>query len=174
MLKSPISSFRRSFFSLPFTSPSLQQYNVSKIINTNAANVYQVISGVDKYDEFIPFVEKSFINSRSENDTPTEAGLRIGWQQFNEEFACKLICVPNKSVIAKSLTHSLFDTLDTKWILVPLSDKITKVELNLAYQFKNPVYNNLSSVFSKQVTNIMIKAFEDRILDIYSKQVLTN
>lgn len=160
---------RRTFFSNPFsnTNSQLQQFTVSKIVHTNSANIYQVVSRIDQYHEFIPFVEKSTINKYDEQNIPTEASLQIGWQQFNEHFDCKLICEPNKSVVAESLSHSLFDELDTDWKFVALNDSITKVELKLRYQFKNPLYNNLSSMFSKQVTAIMIKAFEDRINDIY-------
>jgi coenzyme Q-binding protein COQ10 len=162
--------FKRSFLNLPFanTNSSLQQFTVSKIVHAKACNIYHVVSGIDKYHEFIPFVKRSKITKFDNENIPVEGSLQVGWQQFDEQFDCKLVCQPNKSVVAESLSHSLFDDLYTDWKFIPLSDDITKVVLKLKFQFKNPLYNHLSSVFSKQVTTIMIKAFEDRINDLYN------
>jgi len=161
---------RRTFFSLPFSpTNSLQTYNVTKIIHTKNSHIYEVVSNVDKYKEFIPFVEDSYVNQRDEKNIPTEGGIDVGWQQFNEKLVCKLTCTPGKQVIAQSLPTSIFDKLYTEWNFIPMNENMTKVNLNLQFNFKNPLYNSMSSMFSEQLTSIMIKAFEDRVHSLYKK-----
>ncbi|CAN3353897.1 coenzyme Q-binding protein Coq10p, mitochondrial [Diutina catenulata] len=156
---------RRGFFSNPFASTTaVQSKKVAKIIRGNHRDVYSVVSGVDRYNQFIPFVEESFVSKRDQEGVPTEGGLRIGWQDFKEEFVCQLRCQPGEQVIAESLTAALFDQLYTEWNFTPMGKQMTKVELELKYKFKNPLYNTVSSMFSDQVTTIMIKAFEDRVV----------
>lgn len=168
---------RRSFFSFPGTS-NVQTYQVKKRLNFPPATLFSIVSGVEKYHEFVPFVTDSFVNNRdTKTGNPTEAGLRVGWQQFDERFTCKITCEKDKSVIAESLTALLFDKLHTEWKFFPVENphvKLTSsvVELNLSYSFKNPLYNTVSSLFSEHVTQLMLKAFEDRARDLKVKEVV--
>lgn len=165
----------RSFFNLPFSSNSgptgLQAYKVSKRVNVTPELMFNIVSDVSKYHEFVPFVEKSYITKvDQESNLPTEAVLRVGWQQFDEEFTSKINCIQNKKVNVESLTILLFDSLNTEWCFKEVKSSHIKepsceVQLHLNYSFKNPLYNAVSSMFSDQVTKIMIKAFEQRAIE---------
>ncbi|ANZ74545.1 BA75_00284T0 [Komagataella pastoris] len=139
-----------------------QQYVVRKTFHQPKSVVYSVISNVDKYHEFIPYCEASFINSRDSKGEPTEAGLTVGFKSFDETFLCTLECQKDKQVIAKSITHSLFHSLLTEWNVTEASSSKTNVELILSYEFKSDLYNQISALFATKVTSIMIKAFEKR------------
>ncbi|KSA03941.1 uncharacterized protein AC631_00211 [Debaryomyces fabryi] len=132
--------------------------------------MFNVVSDVSKYHEFVPFVEKSLITKKDKSDLPLEGVLRVGWQQFDEEFTSKINCVLNEKVTVKSLTILLFNSLNTEWSFKEIKsshirEPSCEVELNLKYSFKNPLYNAVSSMFSDQVTKIMIKAFEQRAIE---------
>lgn len=175
--QSPYSSLflDRTFFTLPsFSSgsePNLQTYKVTKRVNVTPEQMFNVVSNVSKYHEFVPFVEKSSITKKDpKSDLPVEGVLRVGWQQFDEEFTSKIHCVLNERVAVKSLTILLFNSLNTEWNFKEMKSSHIKepsceVELNLKYSFKNPLYNAISSMFSDQVTKIMIKAFEQRAIE---------
>ncbi|ODV66607.1 hypothetical protein HYPBUDRAFT_141206 [Hyphopichia burtonii NRRL Y-1933] len=165
--------FQRSFFNIP--SPfenqnKLIEHKVKSKINATPEQMFEIVSDVSRYNEFVPFVEESFINKRDANtNLPSEAGLRVGWKQFDERFVCKLTCddkIPK--VIAESITVSLFDNLYTEWIFrkIPTlnvnQESNCEIELILKYKFKNPLYNTISSIFQEQVTQIMLKAFTNR------------
>ncbi|CUM53896.1 unnamed protein product [Debaryomyces fabryi] len=172
-LQAPCLSFlNRTFFTLPsFSSESsLQTYKVSKRVNVTPEQMFNVVSDVSKYHEFVPFVEKSLITKKDKSDLPLEGVLRVGWQQFDEEFTSKINCVLNEKVTVKSLTILLFNSLNTEWSFKEIKsshirEPSCEVELNLKYSFKNPLYNAVSSMFSDQVTKIMIKAFEQRAIE---------
>lgn len=176
-LQAPYSSsfLNRTFFTLPsFSSgsePNLQTYQVTKRVNVTPEQMFNVVSNVSKYHEFVPFVEKSSITKKDpKSGLPVQGVLRVGWQQFDEEFTSKIDCVVNEKVAVKSLTILLFNSLNTEWSFKEIKsshiqEPSCEVQLNLKYSFKNPLYNAVSSMFSDQVTKIMIKAFEQRAIE---------
>lgn len=163
---------RRSYLSFGLSSEPQQHYRVTRRINVPPQIIFQVVSDVSKYSQFVPFVTHSFINEYL-NDTllPTGAGLRVGWKQYDEKFNCKISCVQDRQVIAESVTVLLFDILYNEWNFKEIKNRFTneldtQVELKLKYKFTNPVYNAVSSLFQKQVSDTMITAFEERAMQI--------
>ncbi|OBA23936.1 hypothetical protein METBIDRAFT_76851 [Metschnikowia bicuspidata var. bicuspidata NRRL YB-4993] len=162
---------RRLLFGSSRGKDGFQTYRITKKISTHPDQLYLIITDVSKYEEFVPFVTSSFVNQYDpDTKLPTEAGLRVGWKQYDESFTCKLICEENK-VIAESMSILLFESLYNEWNLKEVKSRFTNelstlVELLLRYKFKNPFYNTLSSMFHNQVSNIMIKAFEERAMNL--------
>lgn len=150
-------------------STTQQNYKVSKKINVPPSILFDIVSDVSRYDEFVPFVTKSFINKYLESKLPTEAGIRVGWKQYDEEFTCNIFCTKDKQVISESITILLFDHLRNEWNFKEVKNRFTNelatlMELKLQYKFKNPVYNAVSAMFQSQVSDLMIKAFEERAM----------
>lgn len=155
--------------SLDHESATSQKYTIKKRFPHSQSLVYQLVSRVDLYHEFIPYCTSSFITSRDvKTNQPTVAGLRVGFQSFDEEFTCNLECEKPNLVIAKSITHSLFYFLETKWEIIP--EKGNKghciATLDLKYEFKSQLYNQVSSLFAKKVASLMTKAFEKRAYEV--------
>ena len=173
-------TLQRSFFKLPTPfgtfDNGLQEYQVKKVVNVSPSKMFEIVSDVSRYKEFVPFVENSYISSKDALGLPTAAGLRVGWKQFDEEFQCKLRCQRDVLVIAESMSILVFDLLYTKWNLKEVKNVGTtsscEVTLDLKYSFKNPLYNTVSSLFSDQVSKIMINAFEERAVATKIKERL--
>lgn len=167
----------RSFFnfaSLPDNIKSLgvQHYETSKVIDVSSSLMFRIVSNVALYEEFVPYVSKSFITKRDDStQLPLECGMRVGWKEFDEEFACQLECTPNQKITAKSLSLLLFEELDTEWLFKDIKKLYSRepscqVHMTLRYCFKNPLYNAASVLFSHQVSKTMIKAFEMRAMEM--------
>lgn len=92
--------------------------------------------------------------------------MRVGFQAFDEEFSCDLQCERPKLVIAKSITHSLFQFLETEWEIKAVDKNQSVATLNLKYEFKSQLYNKVSSLFAKKVASLMTKAFEKRAFEV--------
>lgn len=147
-----------------------QKYVLFKTINAEPRQVYSVVSEIAKYQEFIPYCIESFVNNRNPNDgRPTEAGLRVGFRQYDEKFICQVTCQSNVdddvnkfSVIAASISHNLFHVLYSKWTIKPHPTRpnASEVELVLRFKFKSMLYNSVSSIFAKSVTELVMKAFD--------------
>ena len=154
------------------SSGSAQKYTINKKFLHPQPLMYALVSRVDLYHEFVPYCTSSFITSRDpETGQPTVAGLQVGFQAFDEKFSCELDCVPSQTVVAKSITHSLFHFLETEWQIVPVdgigaSSDHCVATLNLRYEFKSTLYNHVSSLFAKQVAKLLTQAFERRAYEV--------
>lgn len=169
---------RRTLFSLSNAAKeksNAQVYSISTPFRHSPQLVYALISRVDLYHEFIPYCTSSFIKHRDQNLQPIEAGLRVGFQSFDEEFTCALDCTLDKSVRAESISHSLFHKLSTTWTIDPLNTTTiqgSRAKLDLEFEFKSDLYNRVSKLFANKVANLMSKAFQQRALEVYQNDLL--
>lgn len=173
---------RRQFFDWNGLSSEAkeQKYVLLKSINSRPENVYQVVSEVSEYQNFIPYCVESFVNKREPIDgKPIEAGLRVGFRQYDEKFLCDIKCINQNSqykVIANSLSHNLFHLLYGEWTIKahPQRRSSTQVELLLRFKFKSKLYNSVSSIFAKSVTELVMKAFERRVFESQRASLIQN
>ncbi|KAJ5236233.1 hypothetical protein N7489_006324 [Penicillium chrysogenum] len=117
----------------------------------NPALLYKVISSVEAYSQFLPFLTASTVTARDpETEYPTQAFLTVGYGPLSETFTSRVICdVEKLTVEAKSganygkevqdgrasksssssglsgffpgANEGLFEYLTTRWELVPVS-----------------------------------------------------
>lgn len=154
-------------------SDSTQRYTIHKRFQHPQWMMYHLISRVDLYQEFIPYCTSSFIRERCPStNEPTVAGLRVGFQAFDEEFTCQLACEKHSVVKASSISHSLFHFLETKWTIKKVNENHCEAVLDLKYEFKNDLYNTVSRLFASRVAGLMTKAFEKRADEVYESQRL--
>ncbi|QLQ82190.1 hypothetical protein HG537_0G04450 [Torulaspora globosa] len=154
----------------------VQRYTLTKTMNAPPQQVYDVVSEISKYRDFIPYCEDSFVNKRNPIDgKPTEAGLRIGFRQYDEKYTCRIKCtrliddgVETYRVIADSITESLFRGLCTRWTIKPHPDRphASKVELILSFEMRSRLYNSVSAIFASSVTELAMKAFDKRVFQL--------
>lgn len=165
------------------TSDKPQNFTLTKTINATPSQVYDVVSEVSKYHEFIPYCIESFVNERNQVDNrPTEAGLRVGFRQYDERYTCKIKCEEKANeefiVQADSISHTLLQDLSTRWIIRahPQRHNATQAELLLRFKFRSRLYNSVSSIFGKSVTELVMKAFEKRVFELRKRslQAATN
>ncbi|SCU87487.1 LAME_0D10264g1_1 [Lachancea meyersii CBS 8951] len=163
----------RSFSHTAGILSKTQQFLITRTINAPAADVYDVVSDISEYKKFMKYCNESFVDKRDpETGKPSEAGLRVGFQHYDETFVCQIRCLEerdnNYTVVANSLTHSLFKALQTKWSIKPhqMRPGVTEAILCLEFQFKNGLYNNVASIFGKSVTELVMKSFERRIFTL--------
>lgn len=154
----------------PFQEVKVQRYILPKVINCSPKEVYDVVAEVSKYHEFIPYCEDSFVNVRDPVTTkPKVAGLKVGFKQYDEKFVCNIHCEVDGEdvhvVTAESISHHLFDVLNSKWTIRPHPTRknASSVELRLKFKFKSRIYNSVSSLFAKSVTEIVMDALARRV-----------
>ncbi|PTN18239.1 ubiquinone-binding protein COQ10 [Saccharomyces cerevisiae] len=171
MLK-PIGRYplKRNFFGLSGTNHTIreQRYVLRKAINAPPSTVYAAVSEVAQYKEFIPYCVDSFVDKRNPVDNkPLIAGLRVGFKQYDEEFICNVTCKDTDhtyTVVAETISHNLFHLLISKWTIMPHPNRpnAAMVELLLRFKFKSRIYNSVSLIFAKTVTELVMNAFAKR------------
>ncbi|CAI1715544.1 hypothetical protein SEUBUCD646_0O01590 [Saccharomyces eubayanus] len=165
--------FERHFFGLGTSNHAIreQRYVLRKTVNTHPSTVYAAVSEVSEYKEFIPYCIDSFVDKRNPVDNkPVIAGLRVGFKQYDEKFSCNVSCKEKVNgdntytVVAETISHNLYDLLYSKWTIMPHPTRpnATMVELLLRFKFKSRIYNSVSLIFAKTVTELVMNAFAKR------------
>ena len=184
-----ITPARRHFFDLPGTE--VIKLSESRLLPYKPDTLYTIISDVDRYREFIPYCQQSRVTKWSSPDKdgrkwPEEADLKVGWGGFEETYTSKLFCVPgsivealggdakttlNKSQLAHhsqasidapATSNAMFKKMATKWSIQPSGPDRTKVDLDIEFQFSNPLYGAVSKAVAPKLAETMIEAFEKR------------
>ncbi|CEP63398.1 ubiquinone-binding protein COQ10 LALA0_S08e01530g [Lachancea lanzarotensis] len=150
-----------------------QRFLLARTINAPAADVYDVVSNISDYKKFMKYCTESVVTKKDEaTGRPTQAGLTVGFLHYDESLECEVQCVQEKNgnytVVANSLTHSLFNALQTHWCIKPhpLRPSATEAVLCLEFQFKSSLYNNVASIFGKSAAEHVMKSFEKRIFSL--------
>ncbi|OJJ06368.1 hypothetical protein ASPVEDRAFT_56020 [Aspergillus versicolor CBS 583.65] len=136
--------------------------------------LFKVISSVDSYAEFLPFLNSSTVTARDkETGYPSQAYLTVGYGPLSETFTSKVDCDSEKWIVeARSgEKFGIFEYLSTKWELVPESGAAagnpkTTVKLEIRFEFKNQWYATMMGAVEGQMAGVMIEAFEKRIREV--------
>ncbi|SCU91181.1 LAFA_0F02300g1_1 [Lachancea sp. 'fantastica'] len=164
---------RRTFACAARNLSKQQKFLLTRTINAPAYDVYDVVSNISDYKKFVKYCTESFVAKKDEETgRPTEAGLTVGFHSYDESLVCRIECRQdeqgNYSVVANSLTHTLFNALQTHWSIKPHPSRpgATEAILCLEFQFKSSLYNNVASIFGKSATELVMKSFEKRIFNL--------
>ncbi|KAI8142136.1 cyclase/dehydrase, partial [Fennellomyces sp. T-0311] len=173
----------RTFFSMPDILPSSRkEYSERQLLNYSQEQVYNVVSNVKEYQQFVPFCNFSHVYSQHDlgnNKIVFDGELGVGFKMFEEKYTSKVTCQYPAFVEAVSSDASLFKELVTTWRFTPnlpahklnLPDARHHpscfVDFGIRFEFASPLHAQASSVFFEQVSKMMLQAFVDRCKTVY-------
>lgn len=142
--------------------------------------LYKVISCVESYSQFLPFLTASTVTARDpETNYPTRAFLTVGYGPLIETFTSEVRCDESNWVVeAKSgatftddrnptlAEEGIFEFLNTKWVLRPLSGSGTRVDLEISLEFRSRMHAAMLGAVKEEMAGVMIEAFERRIREV--------
>lgn len=142
---------------------SAKRHFERRLIKYPAELLYEVVSDVNKYEEFVPWCRHSKVLPETKTNQSFSAELTVGFQYLTERYVSQVKYIPNQLVTAQSVQTNLFEYLKTEWKFQPANDKNhTWVTFEVDFKFKMSLYNELSDFFMKEVVAKMVKAFEQR------------
>jgi len=179
----------RTIFDLPgaiLGSPPLRRLTQTKLLQHDSKTVFNTISDISSYSNFVPFAVSSTVKSKDAQGYPQSASLKVGYSKFGieEDWDSTVHCDPAKGTIeAKSsdlASDGLFEVLKTRWAVSSIipegspeaSSKSpqTSVRLDIEVKFRNSLYDQMFSQVEGKVANAMIAAFEQRVDELNKKQ----
>lgn len=159
----------RSGLRIAHMSTAGKKHFERKLIKQPMATLYEVVSDVSRYKEFVPWCKNSRIVTRNSNKLSAE--LEVGFNIFSEKYMSNVETVEPTSVTAVSTQTNLFEYLKTEWKFTPASDpRHTWVTFQVDFKFKSAMYNELSKLFLQEVIAKMVRAFEQRCVTISIEQ----
>ena len=92
-------------------------YQTSSVLPFSQAHFYSVVSDVDSYSQFIPYMVSSNIFKRT-SESQFEANTEIGFQQVSFEYTSQVTCKPMSEVKSISKSDSyIFKELYSLWVI---------------------------------------------------------
>ncbi|BES96234.1 Coenzyme Q-Hypothetical protein protein COQ10 [Nesidiocoris tenuis] len=152
---------KRRFFTIPGTTSSKRrEYVGKKIVGFSPDEMFQVVSDVENYRNFVPFCVRSDVSHRTEK--LLLGRLEIGFPPLVESYVSRVTMERPNLVKADCTDGKLFDHLTTSWRFNPgpkHTPRSTSIYFYLSFEFKSALHSQLANVFFNQLVQQMESAF---------------
>lgn len=166
------------------TTTPLRHLTHTRVIPYPRSAVFDAIASVERYPSFLPFVVSADVSQRDQDQRPTRASLKVGYDALGiEENWDSIVRADEEQGIIEARSadrtpdsgDGLFEVLQTKWQLRDIEDirrqgvgigAQTAVRLDVQVKFKSAMYDKIFAGVEEKVAGIMVGAFEKRIKEL--------
>ncbi|QNN66181.1 type II toxin-antitoxin system RatA family toxin [Sphingomonas rhizophila] len=125
--------------------------------------MFDLVSDVEHYDEFLPWVVA--VRLRSSSETETVADLVVGFNAFKERFTSRVSKErPNRIVV--DYIEGPLKYLKNEWRFTPVEGG-TEVFFSVDFAFKSRIFESLAGQMFDRALRRMTSAFEQRAAALY-------
>ena len=141
------------------------KHEEKRIISHTPQNLYNLVSDVKKYPEFLPWCLGARVKNLLQNEF--DADLIIGFKIYKEVYSSQILLDPNNYKIIVNYKDGPFEYLHNYWIFKENSAGC-EIEFMVEFKFKSIFLQTvMESLFSEAVKK-MVKAFESRANYLYN------
>lgn len=134
----------------------------------SAAEMFELVNDVDRYQEFLPWCGGSRILAREEDGYT--ASVDIAFKGVRKTFTTRNHTTLNAKT-ALTLVEGPFSDLHGFWSFKPISPEASKISLELNFSFSNKVVEKVLGPVFRKIADSMVDSFSKRADQIYgSKQ----
>lgn len=154
------------FFEQLRSSYKMIAHNETRTVGYPAALMYAVVSDVEKYPQFLPWVVALRVLSRRDNGMTAE--MAVGYGALRERYTSNVTLDQHKHSIDVVQIDGPFKTLETHWRFTPIEGGC-KVDFSIQFEFKSRLLHTLAGRSFEKVMLKMADAFEARAKDIQDR-----
>jgi coenzyme Q-binding protein COQ10 len=123
--------------------------------------MYAVVSDVEKYPEFLPWVTGLRIIRRLREHV-FDSEMRVGFSGLNESYTSRVTLDPQAHTVdVVQVGGGPFRKLENHWRFTPRGDACD-VDFTIVFEFRNPLLNMVAGKAFERVMMRMSDAFEAR------------
>ncbi len=126
--------------------------------------LFELVSDVGSYDEFLPWV--SAVRIRSDNEREMVADLIVGFNAFKERFTSR-VTKHRPNHICVDYVEGPLKYLKNEWRFDPAPDGGTNVHFSVDFAFKSRLFESLAGAMFDRALRRMTGAFEQRAAALY-------
>lgn len=141
---------------------SMKSVHKSVLIWHSAQEMYDLVTGVDRYPEFLPWCDHSRVLAQTETEMTAEVGISIGG--VKQSFVTRNEQQPGRQV-RLNLVKGPFSSLHGLWQFTPIGapgQNACRVDLTLDYDFSNRLLAAVVGPVFDRIANNLVDAFVKR------------
>jgi coenzyme Q-binding protein COQ10 len=144
----------------------MHKFSETKILPHNYQDLYELVLDVEKYPEFLPWVEETKIISRTSGELI--ADMTVNFKAIRQSYRSKVSYKIDEhgATIAVDATSGLFKHLHNSWIFTT-NEKDTTLQFNIDFEFQSKIIDTIASPLFTAISKEMIVAFEKRAMEKY-------
>lgn len=139
------------------------RHHETRIFPYAAADIYQLITAIEEYPEFLPWCAAVRVLSRSEEAQMAEMVVR--YKGLSERFISKVTATPPSASapghVEVNLVEGPFSHLFNRWELTPIPQG-TRIDFTIEFTFASAMLEKLMGYFFTSAFKKMVAAFEAR------------
>ena len=139
----------------------------SVLIWYSAAEMYRLVTDVDRYAEFLPWCSAARAVEQYPDGMLAEITIALGGMR--QSFRTRNVHQPDRQVAIK-LTEGPFTRLDGQWDFLPVGEegqRACRVQLQLHYGFDSSALSKMVSPIFDKIAASMVDAFVRRANQVY-------
>jgi ribosome-associated toxin RatA of RatAB toxin-antitoxin module len=144
----------------------MPRINRNALMPYTAKQMYDIVNGVDSYQDFLPWCASSQIIEQTEKLMKATVLMKKG--KLNHSFTTQNNLIDGEK-IHMNLVNGPFKVLRGDWIFTNFSEQGSKIELNLEFEFSNRLVGLLIGPVFTQIANTLVDAFCQRAHQLYRK-----
>lgn len=121
--------------------------------------MYAVVSDVEKYPQFLPWVVALRVLSRAENHLTAE--MAVGYGALRERYTSDIRLDPQTRRVDVAQIAGPFKTLENHWRFIPQGEGC-EIEFSIQFEFKSRLLHGVAGAKFEKVMLKMTDAFEAR------------
>jgi ribosome-associated toxin RatA of RatAB toxin-antitoxin module len=147
-------------------NPRMREITRSALVALPPAELYALITDIERYPEFVPGCALARIESRGEREVVATLGVRRGG--LVTEFTTRNTLDPDRTV-AMRLERGPFKSLEGLWSLRPVGESGCEVTLRLRFEFANRFTGMMFAPVFEQTAASLVDAFVVRARQIKAR-----
>lgn len=134
-----------------------------RIVPWPAALMYRVVSDVEHYPEFLPWVAGLRIKARKENEVLAE--MLVAYKGFRERYTSRVTLDPVDLRVDVVQTEGPFRKLENHWHFVPAGDGC-EIHFAIDFEFRSRILGAVAGAAFEKAMLKMTQAFEARAQEL--------
>lgn len=122
--------------------------------------MYSVVSDVEHYPQFLPWVLGLRIKSRSGHVIFAE--MMVGYKSFREKYTSKIVLDPAALTVDVTQADGPFRKLENHWRFTPHGPDACDVHFKIDFEFRNRLLGAVAGASFQKALFKMTEAFEAR------------
>ncbi len=142
----------------------MPKFQIVRRVPVSAATMFNVVSDVENYPEFLPYCKAlTIIRNYEENKIPiVEADMTVAYGKLEETFRSKVSLDQRAKTITSENLKGPFRQLHSQWFFEEISTDVTDVHFSIDYEFKNRMMKMLMGSLFEKAFRTYAESFETR------------